>query len=69
MEDSLSNRDQFLQRIQQEESADYIDWFATVHCQTCDEYVEEQRYYMLDKVLWWKCSLGHPSMIENFKVF
>jgi hypothetical protein len=37
-------------------------------CQNCDENVEKAFYLSQDRVLTWKCSLGHISYIEKFNL-
>lgn len=37
-------------------------------CQFCPVYVTEATYYPTDGVLRYKCSEGHVSFLENFRV-
>lgn len=46
-----------------------IEWFAAVRCQVCNEEVEEQILYPAECILVWKCSHGHRSHLENYRVF
>jgi hypothetical protein len=35
-------------------------------CQTCYEQCDEAEYFMVEKILKWKCSEGHISYVEEF---
>lgn len=39
-----------------------------VSCQTCFEYVDIAEYFNIEKLLRWKCSQGHISFIEDFRL-
>jgi hypothetical protein len=39
-----------------------------VACQTCFEYVDLAEYFNIEKLLRWKCSQGHISFIEDFRL-
>ena len=52
-----------------EKARDGVLWDAAVLCQTCNEDVEEQTLYPAEKLLVWKCSEGHVSMIEGYTGF
>jgi hypothetical protein len=39
-----------------------------VSCQTCFEYVDTAEYFNIEKLLRWKCSQGHISFIEDFRL-
>lgn len=41
---------------------------GTLQCQTCYEYVENGVYVPEAKVLTWKCSSGHVSLIEDINL-
>ena len=53
----------------EEARPDGVPFFATVDCQVCGEYVDEQVLYPSESVLVWTCSEGHRSFIEGFKVY
>lgn len=39
-----------------------------VSCQICFEYVDDATYYPVEKLLKWKCSQGHISFMEEFRL-
>lgn len=56
----------FGNKKQLDDSSLFTEIDGTFTCMTCDEYVEVGKWYQMDKVLSWECSLGHKNMIENF---
>lgn len=39
-----------------------------VQCQICHEYVDGAEYFVVERLLKWKCSQGHTSFIEDFRL-
>lgn len=39
-----------------------------LQCQLCHEYVDGGEYFHIEKLLKWKCSQGHISFIEDFRL-
>ena len=50
-------------------AANQVQFEGTYQCHTCNETVYNAVYLPDLGVLTWKCTEGHKSFIENFKVF
>ena len=51
------------------DKANQVAFEGTYQCHTCGETVYDAVYLTDLSILTWKCSQGHKSFIENFKVF
>lgn len=51
------------------DKANQMPFAGTYQCHTCDEIVDDAVFLPDLAILTWKCSKGHKSFIENFKVF
>jgi len=63
----LSKLSDFMSSGEQPKAAK-IDLEVDVSCQICFEYVDDAEYYPIEKLLKWKCSQGHVSFIEEFRL-
>lgn len=64
----MTNWDEFKGKKSDADLPPHQPLFGAFSCQTCYEDVEEATYFHIDGVLKWKCSEGHVSFAENFRL-
>jgi hypothetical protein len=62
----MSKFSDFVAKTQQDEAPKGMEIDGAFGCQTCFEQCDIAEYFGLERILKWKCSLGHISYIEDF---
>lgn len=65
---SVSKLTEFMEGGQEKQETPKMELDVDVCCQICGEYVDGANYHPVEKLLTWRCSQGHTSFIEEFRL-